>query len=309
MTVSGSIPSSEMDVSLIHEHVLVDFIGAEETGNHRWQHEKVIPVVLPYLKEIRELGVQTMIECTPAFIGRDPVLLKRLSDSSGIQLITNTGYYGASDNKFLPSHAFNETADQLAARWQKDWEKGIDGTGIKPGFIKIGVNSGELSELHQKLVIAAARMHRKSGLTIASHTGPALPAFQQIALLKEEGVAPEAFVWVHAQSEKDPGKHLEAAQKGAWISLDGLNKDNVTEYLKMINNLRKHGFLHKVLLSQDAGWYSPGEKEGGDFRGYSTIFTQFLPLLREEGYEDKEIRQLLVQNPRNAFEIKIRRID
>ena len=309
MTVMGPIPSSEMNMTLIHEHVLVDFIGAEEIEKHRWDVEEVVPVVLPYLSELKDAGVQTLIECTPAYLGRDPLLLKILSEKSGIQLITNTGYYGASDNKFLPAHAFTESADELALRWTKEWEEGIDGTGIKPGFIKIGVNSGELTPLHQKLIRAAARTHLKTGLPIASHTGPAIPAFQQIEILQQENVSPEAFIWTHAQSEKDPEMHLKAAQKGIWISLDGINEGNMKEYLEMINNLRNKNCLSKILISQDAGWYSPGEENGGDFRGYNTISLKFIPLLRQNGYSEEEIRQLLLLNPRKAFEIEVRMLE
>ncbi len=133
---------------------------------------------------------------------------------SGLNIITNTGYYGAVNNKFIPGYAFNESADQIAGRWTKEWEEGIEGTGIKPGFIKIGVNGGPLSDMHKKLISAAARTHLKTGLVIASHTGPAVPAFEQIEILKDEGVSPEAFIWVHAQSEKDPANRIKAAQVG-----------------------------------------------------------------------------------------------
>lgn len=306
MTVNGAIPSSELGKTLIHEHVLVDFIGADETGPHRWEKNEVVRVVLPFLEEIKNEGVKTIIENTPAFIGRDPDLLKSLADSTGLHFITNTGYYGASDNKFLPEHAFTESAGEISERWIKEWEKGIDGTGIKPGFIKIGVNPGKLSNLHQKLIIAAAKTHLKTGLIIASHTGPAQPAFEQIELLIKEGVSPQAFIWVHAQSENDLQQHIEMAKKGAWVSLDGLSENNMSEYLKMLKNLRNSGYLSKTLLSQDAGWYSPGEENGGDFRGYKTLTSQFVPLLRKNNFSKEEIHQLLVENPAKAFEIKIR---
>lgn len=306
MTVTGPIPSSEMGLSLIHEHVLVDFVGAEITGRHRWDEKEVIELAQPFLDEVKGLGVQTLVECTPAFIGRDPQLLKRLADQSGIQIITNTGYYGASDNKYLPEHAHSETADQLAARWITEAKEGIEGTNIKPGFIKTGVNGGPLSAIHAKLISAAAKTHLQTGLVIASHTGPAVPAFEQLEILEKEGVHASAFIWVHAQGERDVNKHIQAAEKGAWVSLDGLDDSNVTLYLEMLENLRSKGLLHRVLLSHDAGWYSPGEENGGEFRAYTTLFKKLIPLLDRHGWTGEEIRQLLVTNPRTAFEIKVR---
>jgi phosphotriesterase-related protein len=218
MTVNGPVSSREMGVSLIHEHILVDFIGADSTTDRRWNKGKVIERAMPFLKQIKDLGCQTLVECTPEFLGRDPLLLKSLSGSTGLNILTNTGYYGAVNNKYIPQYAFTESADQLAARWILEWDNGIDGTGIKPGFIKIGVASGNLSDMHKKLVTAAARTHLKTGLTIASHTGPAIPAFEQLEILKNEGVNPDAFIWVHAQAEKDMSNHIKAARTGAWRS-------------------------------------------------------------------------------------------
>lgn len=309
MTVKGAISPEEMGLSLIHEHILVDFIGADKFEDLRWDQGEVISVALPFLEEAKTLGLRTMVECTPAYLGRDPALLKKISDATQIQFITNTGYYGASDNKYLPAHVYSENAGELADRWVDEWEKGINGTGIRPGFIKIGVNSSSLSPLHSKLVTAAAQTHLQTGLVIASHTGPALPAFEQIQLLEELGVAAAAFIWVHAQVEDKPEKHVQAARKGAWISLDGLNDDNLKAYLKMVKNLREQGLLHQVLLSHDAGWYSPGEDKGGTFRGYATLFKRFVPLLLSENFSEKDIEQLLVVNPKNAYKIKVRKRD
>jgi phosphotriesterase-related protein len=309
MTVNGPVSSKEMGISLIHEHILVDFIGADSITFMRWDKSKVADRSLPFLKQIKDLGCQTFIECTPAYLGRDPLLLKSLSAFSGLNILTNTGYYGAVNNKYIPQHAFNETADQLAARWILECENGIDGTGVKPGFIKIGVENGNLTDLHKKLVVAAARTHLKTGLTIASHTGPAIPAFEQLDILKIEGVAPEAFIWVHAQSEKDLSNHVKASKMGAWIGLDGLNENNLTDYVRMIKNLRENNLLNKILLSHDAGWYHPGEENGGEYRGYTTLFKKLIPLLRKENFSEKEINQLLVINPSEAFKIGVHRIN
>jgi phosphotriesterase-related protein len=305
MTVQGPISPAAMGVTLAHEHILVDFIGADKIHDQRWQHRAVIPVVLPYLQHLKALGGQTFIDCTPAFLGRDPRLLKKLADTTGLNIITNTGYYGAADNKYLPAHALTETADQLALRWIREWETGIGGTAVKPGFIKIGVMEGPLSALHRKLVMAAARTHLKTGLVIASHTGPAPAAFEQIALLEQEGVSAEAFIWVHAQAEKDFRQHLKAARKGAWISLDGLAVDNLDTYLQMLQHFKEQKMLSQVLLSHDAGWYRPGEARGGAYRGYDTLFEKLLPRLRQAQFSEAEIRQLIIANPAKAFSVQV----
>ncbi|MGA0558883.1 phosphotriesterase family protein [Larkinella sp. VNQ87] len=300
-TVTGPIRASDLGLTLIHEHLLVDFIGADQIRPDRWNRPEVVAKMLPYLQRLRQLGVRSLLDCTPAYLGRDPLLLKELSEKSGVRIVTNTGYYGASNDKYLPAHARTETADQLADRWVTEFEQGIDETGIRPGFLKIGVNPGPLSELHQKLITAAARTHKRTGLTICSHTGPYVPAFEQIAILKQEGVDPSAFVWVHAQGQ-NMVHYARAIREGAWVSLDGLDGNNVSQYAENLLLLKENRLLHRTLLSHDAGWYDPGQPGGGPIgRDYTVLFTQLMPELNRRGFTKKDWKQILVENPVEAF--------
>lgn len=313
ITVNGPIPVSRMGTTLTHEHVLVDFTGAAETGAHRWDREEVVERVTPFLTEIRELGVNTLVECTPAYLGRDPLLLKSLSEKTGLNLVTNTGYYGAHENKYLPSSFYDLTARELAAIWIDEFENGIDGTGVKPGFIKIAVGPDDtLSADHRKIVSAAALTHNQTGLVIASHTGPDEPAFEQIHILKTYGIRPDSFIWVHAQRGTLEG-NITAARDGAWISLDNINGEREIEpgdrfsvewYADRIVSMKEKGLLNRVLVSHDAGWYTPGEEDGGDFRAYTAVFNLLLPALKEKGLTEKEIDLLLMENPQHAFYVR-----
>ena len=102
ITVNGAIRPQQMGKTLIHEHLLVDFIGADKISHDRWNREEVLKVVWPYLLEVKKQGVKTFLDCTPAFLGRDVHLLQLAAQKSGLQILTNTGYYGAVDNKYLP---------------------------------------------------------------------------------------------------------------------------------------------------------------------------------------------------------------
>ncbi len=308
MTVNGLIDAAAMGQTLPHEHVLVDFIGAADVNPPRWDREHVIEKVLPYLNEARNAGCQTFIDCTPNYLGRDVGLLKQLSAKTGLHIITNTGYYGGSDHKFLPDHVFRETAEQLAQRWQVEWHRGIDNTPIKPGFIKISVSPDHLSDISLKLIQAAALAHLKTGLTIASHTGGAQPAFEQIEVLKSRRIDPSAFVWVHAQNEDDHKEYIRAAREGAWISLDGLRDHNVDRYVSALLLLKRENCLHRVLLSHDAGWYDPAKEDGGDLTPYTTLFRKMIPALEQEGFTESEIMQLIVSNPSVAYAIGVRKL-
>ena len=41
MTVTGPIDADAMGLTLIHEHILVDFVGADKTGYDRWNRAMV----------------------------------------------------------------------------------------------------------------------------------------------------------------------------------------------------------------------------------------------------------------------------
>ncbi|MCS4436142.1 phosphotriesterase family protein [Aquiflexum gelatinilyticum] len=306
LTVSGEISPEEMGLTLIHEHILVDFIGADSTGYHRWDKDSVVQKVLPFLAEIKARGVKTLVECTPSYLGKDPVLLQKLTEATGIQFITNTGYYGAVEGKYLPSHAYSESAEELSKRWIAEFQNGIEDTGIKPGFIKISVNSGpSLSEMDEKLVRSAAITHKETGLLIVSHTGTWETANAEIQVLKEEKIDLSHFVWVHAQAEKDFQKYIEAKNEGVWISLDGIAWD-IPGHLERIAFCKENGLLDHVLLSHDAGWYSPGEVNGGDFKGFTALFDELIPMLKEKGFTQSDLDLLLIENPSKAFSVKLK---
>lgn len=296
-TVRGPVDPGELGTTLVHEHVLVDFVGADKVGRHRYDAHEAFRVVLPHLLALKERGVRTLAECTPVWLGRDPALLARLSEASGLHIVTNTGYYGAAQDKYLPAHAFEESALRLAERWTSEWRDGIEGTGIRPGFLKTGVDAGPLSDIDRKLITAAALCHKRTGLRIHCHTGDGRALIDALSVLEEQRVSPSAFVWVHAQNEKDRALHLRAAKAGAWIELDGVSERSRDAHIAAVLELAQAGQLERVLVSQDAGWYRVGEPGGGRFRPYTYLFDGFIPALRQAGLGENDVRTLLVDNP------------
>jgi predicted metal-dependent phosphotriesterase family hydrolase len=307
-TVLGPVPIHDLGITLMHEHVMADFIGADKTGSHRYDSSKVFTKMLPGLLELKKMGCNTFVDCTPAYFGRDVRILKRLAEKSGLHIITNTGYYGALKENFLPPHAYAENAEQLAERWIREYKNGIDGTGVKPGFIKVSVDEGRLRPVYVKLLTAAAITHKQTGLSISAHTGNGIAALHEIAVLKEHGVHPSAFRWVHAQNEKDKTIYLTAARLGAWVEFDGIDSlaKTIREHVEMVKFMKDNKLLNRTLISQDAGWYWVGEPDGGPYRSYIDIFEKFIPALTEAGFTDTEIKQLLVDNPRESLMIRKR---
>ena len=225
MTVRGPINVSDMGFTLTHEHILANFQTHEEWVRAPMSYERgeVEQRMLPYLSRIASLGCKTFVDATAAGLGRDATLLKRLAELSGLNILTVTGNYAAIEHKYLPPNVYSDSEQALAERWIGEWRNGIGDTGVKPGFIKLGFNGGHLSEVERKLIRAGAIAHKETGLTIGAHTGPATAAFEELAELDSLGVHPSAWIWIHAQNEKDPTRHEAAARRGAWISLDGVS--------------------------------------------------------------------------------------
>lgn len=300
VTVRGPVAATDLGTTLVHEHVLVDFVGADTVSPARYERDDAYRRALPFLREVHALGVRTLVECTPAYLGRDPQLLLRLSQAADLHIVTNTGYYGAADDKFVPAHAYRETAEQLAARWTQEAEQGIEGTDVRPGFMKIGVDSGPLSTIDRKLVEAAAITCKATGLPIAAHTGDGVAAHGEMDVLAAAGVPLDAFIWVHAQSERDDEVIARGARRGAWVSLDGVSESSAARHVALVTRLADAGLLDRVLLSHDAGWYRVGEPDGGEYRPHTAIFTHVLPTLRSR-LGETAVTQLLTRNPARAL--------
>lgn len=306
MTVSGVRTDYKEALWLSHEHILVDFIGADKISKEDYDHKKVFDEMLPYLLELKKHQVDYFVDATPQFLGRDPELLRDLSEASGIHILTNTGLYGARQNKYIPAYAYDLSAEELAVQWIKEFNDGIGDTGIRPGFIKISVDGSDpLDPMHEKVVKAAALTHLATGLTIASHTGKATGLWPQLEILKKAGVSPSAFIWVHAQNESDTEAYIEAARAGCWISLDGIGWET-EPYVEKLIWAKKMGVMDHVLISHDAGWYDP-QKEDQSIQPFTNVFEVLIPKLREAGFTDKDFNQLLSVNPAKAFGITVRK--
>ena len=172
--------------------------------------------------------------------------------------------------------------------------------------MKIGVDSGPLSPIDRKLVEAGAHTHLATGLTLAIHTGDGQAALEILAVLAAHGVAPEAYVWVHAQSEPDRATRAWAAQQGAWVELDGVSPGSLEHHVAAVLDLQRRDRLDRVLVSQDAGWYHVGEPGGGSYRSHAFLFDAFVPALREAGLADAEVQHAAGRNPAEAFAIRRR---
>ena len=301
-TATGTISPDAMGFTLPHEHIMCDFIGADQVSKERYNPNEIIKTMLPYLQEIKRFGVQTFVDCTPAYLGRDPEILARLSRAAGIYILTNTGFY---KEPYLPDYTWEVSAESLAEMWAAEILEGISETGIKAGFIKIAVNPGPLIPIQKKIVTAASRTHKITGAAIASHTVKGVAAIEQLDILEHEKVDPASFIYVHASGEPEQKYHFEVAQRGAWVEYDTIRKETSEKHIELIFTMLDKGFENNLLLSQDSGWYRVGEPHGGKINRYSYLIREFLPILEAKGMGKELIYKLTVLNPSRAFTVKM----
>jgi len=231
-TVTNLISKEDFGVVLPHEHILVGFIEDGKLTQQDYDRDEAIKIILPYLKQLVDVGCNAFVDCSPEYLGRDPYILCELSRLSGLHIITNTGFYQA---PYLPPFVYDMDVEALAQLWIKEAEEGIGESSVKPGFIKIALSksNGRIVPVQQKILKAAIITSRQTGLTIQAHTIGGQTILHALEILKEEYFEPSKFIWVHADSEPDLAYHQKVGEAGMWIEIDSVGS---TSYLKHARN-------------------------------------------------------------------------
>jgi phosphotriesterase-related protein len=309
-TVLGPKNVDELGLILAHEHLFTDLRTPDAPGQGEGDPDDVVRVMGPYLDEAWQAGTTALIECTPPGVGQNARVMEALARNTQVALVMPTGLYR---QQWIPQDKL-EMSDADLTQWMVDEitgtasGTGIQGTGVKAGFIKMGVSDGEITRDESRNLRAAARAAIETGVLIASHTSGPLAgqhAMQELDILDSEGLECEQFNWVHAQAA-DVMVHQRAAERGAYIGFDGLHPNQEDHYVGLVLDALTAGLEEHVLLSHDAGWYRPGEPDGGasQVRGFTYLIEGFLPRLREEGVSEALITQMTETNPKRAFRVR-----
>jgi hypothetical protein len=176
------------------------------------------------------------------------------------------------------------TEDALTALFVRELREGIEGTGVRAGFLKTAASDTGMTALEEKFLRAAGRAAVETGAAVASHTVLGSTAKKQADIL--EAISPSIrFVWVHAQAERNRRWHRELAARGVFIEFDALGWTPAEDgtFITAIKELVAAGHGDRVLLSHDAGWYQPGQPRGGTQKPYTYLLGTFVPKLRAAG--------------------------
>ena len=272
------------------------------------------------LAEFKASGGSAMIEQSAPGLRCNLPGIKRVSEESGVHIIATTGLYTEDS---WPEQFGAMTRDQYQAYMLDEIENGIEDTGIKPGALKIAIT--DLTAPQETVLRAAGRVCNESGLMLTVHPGFEIgnDGRRIVKILKEEGVDLARVVMAHGDGFFVPGDlktrilhpetwglstdyHEELFDQGANISIDcfghmwaleavGWALEREFQRLGGLVALIKKAYSPQIVLGTDTFIKILTRRGGGE--GYCRLTKSVIPILRDLGVSDWDIRQMTVDNP------------
>jgi phosphotriesterase-related protein len=313
-TVRGPIDASKLGFTLPHEHVFAGSAGILQTWPELFGGRTTFANrVVDKLKRMRDEGVDTIVDVTPADIGRDIRFIEDVSRRSGMQIVVCTGHW------LYPSLSMAaRSVEELVAFFVLEIERGIDGTDIKPGVIKVATDREGVTPFIDKALRAAARASKATGIPVTTHTYAVdRIGEKQAEIFEAEGLNPAVVCLGHSDDMDDMSYLTGLAKRGYTLGMDhmplglrgpGSGLLSWQTRAESIKKLIDAGFTEKIFLSND--WYfdvsiaatgamATLEKINPDGMLFATRKT--IPYLKQLGATDRDIRTITVENPRRFF--------
>jgi phosphotriesterase-related protein len=310
-TFRGSIRPAELGPTLIHEHV---FVGHPELDlNHphpEWDPEEAVEGAVAALTRLHDLGIRTVVDLTVLGLGRDVARVARVAERVPVHLVAATGYYTSNVlPPFFRTHGPGRLVsgpDPLVEYFLRDIEEGIAGSGIRAGMIKVVTDEEGITEDVARVMGAAAEAHRRTRVTVTTHSRPALRnGLEQLAFLRARGVPPERIVIGHSGDSEDVDYLRRLMDEGATIGMDRFGMEHVLpddRRVATVLALLRLGYADRMVLSHDAACFSrmspPSWRAAhAPHWHYENIPRRVLPMLSAGGATEADIHQMIVTNP------------
>jgi phosphotriesterase-related protein len=307
-TVSGPIDVGQLGLTLIHEHFRAADEGVRFQFPHLYDEQEEWDRAIADARAVRSHGVATVVEPSALFLTRDAAFSKRVADESGLQVVLATGIY---TYDHLPQPLLSRDEDGLADIFVYEIENGIQGTGIKPAFIKCAADAAGVTPNVEKVHRAVARASNRTGKPIMAHSRPASGTGpEQMQIFIAEGVDP-ALVQVAHTGDTDDLDYIERLlETGCFI---GLDRYGIDIYLPTENRqattlaLLERGHADRMFIAQDycstLDWF-PRELQdylkANEVPDWSMtfLFEKVIPELKERGMTEEQLDQMMVENPK-----------
>lgn len=291
-TVLGDINKNEFGKTMCHEHFIINLDKVRHDGISMIE---TVEEVLPEIKMMMDLGVEAAIEVTTIDLERDVLKLKEICEKTGLKMVCSTGYYLS---QFHPEWLDNATVEEIAEVYIKDLTEGIDGTDIKAGIIAEIASSPKEFVGHEKKILQAAGLAAsKVGCAVSTHTGR-FTAIETIETLLSYGMNPDKIILGHQDLIDDSEYHLSLLKYGINIAFDTCGKVNYMKDEIRAENMMKiirAGYGDHIMVSDDVSRRTYFVSHGGV--GYLAAYKTVLPLLKEYGATEEDIRKITTDNP------------
>lgn len=321
-TVTGPIDSSELGVTLMHEHILIANPTMCRICPDWYERTPFIAYAVQMINRAKKHGLKTIVDMTAFQLGRDVSVLKEVAEKAEINIIACTGYYWYEDVCLI-----DKSEEFLAEIIIRDIEKGMEGSGIKPAVIKACTDRWGFSEFNLRYLKAAAIASKATGLPISTHTNSHFgkQGIGQLDEFEKMGVDLNNVLIGHMGDMDDIEYVTAVAERAGFIGLDrfGLDthyKSNITsvQRAELAKKLIDTGYLDKLTFSHDVSCFIDNLD---DRRGlgstweitkkydldthqfqFDYLFRNTLPLLRQMGVSEEQIDRIMIDNPRRFFE-------
>ena len=246
-------------------------------------------------------GVSALVDGGHADMGRSVAFLREISEKSGMPIVASGGYY---IDQFHPPELENQTEDDIAAALADA------ATAERWGAFGEIASSAEITPSERKVLRAVGKAHLATQLAIFTHTANGLEAVEQVDILESLGVPLDRVAIGHLGSLDDPDVtvHKAVAARGAFVGFDRVGyvggggqaaqwrgPEADARKVSMVLALLEAGFLNQVLLASDFHSARDIQRNGGP--GYAQTVTRFVPMLREAGVTEDQIRTMTTDNP------------
>lgn len=302
-------------MTLMHEHVFVQSPEVKANWPTGWDRGARIADAISRLQRLAETGVRTIVDLTVVGLGRQIELVQEVAAQVDLKIVVATGLYTYND---LPHYFDYRTADfrpssvdALDEFFLHDIEEGISGSGVRPGILKCATDEQGLTPGVERVLRAVARVHRKTGLPISTHTHAGKRrGLDQQRVFSEEGVDLERVVIGHSGDSTDLDYLEELLAAGSTLGMDRFGVDAYCPTEQRVDTvvaLCQRGWAHRMVLSHDAAchidWFDEEMIAAVQPNWHFLhIHEVVLPMLRERGVTEQQIDAMLVDNPRRILE-------
>jgi phosphotriesterase-related protein len=310
-TVLGPLDTSELGVTLAHEHVVVTSAGIPHVYPEFIDRPGSLEQAVVELGQAYAGGLRSIVDVTTMDLGRDVPLLQEVSRRSGVHIVCATGTW-----RDIPRSFWSVSPDRIAPLYVREIEEGIEQTGVKAGIIKVANDAEGVTPQAEIILRAAARAHKATGVPISTHTwAPGRVGEQQVRVFEDEGVDLSRVYIGHSNDTTDTGYLIGLLEKGVWLGLDrypGGRTPGTPDWegrTATAKALIDAGFGSKLLFGHDRSVtvaHDSDERREARRRqnpdGYLFVSRQVIPRLGSLGVPPEMLRALMVDNPRRFFE-------